>query len=214
MTNGYVADDVSKLLWILRSAARDTHWFIPQVHNHYLLRLMVFRSQTSWTLEQAFQLKEAHQRLYLKAHCTRCVTGRLGMFIPSSVSYIYQPSALGNHNPGKAAGWDKARKMEIGEKTFQLDVLDHCFTSSHGLIRIFRPRREQQWTSWRVVNHECRFVRVHFATVIMLSSVVICGSWQPITPYQITKRCQKNDTLIDCIRCMMTERFGLLRFAS
>ncbi len=41
---------------------------------------------------------------------------------------------------GAGAGYDQARRYEIGHKNFELSYLEEAFTSEHWIVRIFRVR--------------------------------------------------------------------------
>ncbi len=41
---------------------------------------------------------------------------------------------------GAGAGYDRARRYEIGHKNFELTYLEEAFTSEHCIVRIFRVR--------------------------------------------------------------------------
>ena len=40
--------------------------------------------------------------------------------------------------PGKPPGYDRVRNAEIGNKDFELDVLEEAYTSEHWIVRIFK----------------------------------------------------------------------------
>ena len=39
---------------------------------------------------------------------------------------------------GKPSGYDRVRNAEIGNKDFELDVLEEAYTTEHWLVRIYR----------------------------------------------------------------------------
>ena len=41
---------------------------------------------------------------------------------------------------GKPTGWDRVRNQEIGNKDFELDVLEEAFTSEHWIVRIYKVK--------------------------------------------------------------------------
>ena len=41
---------------------------------------------------------------------------------------------------GKGSGFDRARSQEIGNKNFELDVLDEAYTSEHWIVRIYKVK--------------------------------------------------------------------------
>ena len=41
---------------------------------------------------------------------------------------------------GKPPGYDRVRNAEIGNKDFELDVLEEAYTSEHWIVRIFKVK--------------------------------------------------------------------------
>jgi len=41
---------------------------------------------------------------------------------------------------GKATGYDRVRNAEIGNKDFELDVLEEAYTTEHWLVRIYKVK--------------------------------------------------------------------------
>ena len=39
---------------------------------------------------------------------------------------------------GKPPGYDRVRNAEIGNKDFELDVLEEAYTSEHWIVRIYK----------------------------------------------------------------------------
>ncbi len=49
-----------------------------------------------------------------------------------------------NHNfyvLGKPPGYDRVRNAEIGNKDFELDVLEEAYTTEHWLVRIYKVKK-------------------------------------------------------------------------
>ena len=44
------------------------------------------------------------------------------------------------HSTGKPPGYDRVRNAEIGNKDFELDVLEEAYTSEHWVVRIFKVK--------------------------------------------------------------------------
>ena len=42
---------------------------------------------------------------------------------------------------GKAPGYDRVRNAEIGNKDFELDVLEEAYTTEHWLVRIYKVKK-------------------------------------------------------------------------
>lgn len=47
---------------------------------------------------------------------------------------------LFNSISGKPPGYDRVRNAEIGNKDFELDVLEEAYTSEHWLVRIYKVK--------------------------------------------------------------------------
>lgn len=41
---------------------------------------------------------------------------------------------------GKPPGYDRVRNAEIGNKDFELDVLDEAYTTEHWIVRIYKVK--------------------------------------------------------------------------
>jgi len=41
---------------------------------------------------------------------------------------------------GKPTGYDRVRNTEIGNKDFELDVLEEAYTTEHWLVRIYKVK--------------------------------------------------------------------------
>lgn len=55
-------------------------------------------------------------------------------FVPNNNSTIFL--ILG----GKPPGFDRVRGAEIGNKDFELDVLEEAYTTEHWLVRIYKVK--------------------------------------------------------------------------
>ena len=42
---------------------------------------------------------------------------------------------------GRPPGYDRVRNAEIGNKDFELDVLEEAYTSEHWIVRIYKVHR-------------------------------------------------------------------------
>ena len=51
--------------------------------------------------------------------------------------------------PGKPPGYDRVRNAEIGNKDFELDVMEEAYTTEHWIVRIYKvkdmPNRGVRW---------------------------------------------------------------------
>jgi len=55
------------------------------------------------------------------------------LFLSSTISYFSMIS-------GKPTGYDRVRNTEIGNKDFELDVLEEAYTTEHWLVRIYKVK--------------------------------------------------------------------------
>jgi dolichyl-diphosphooligosaccharide--protein glycosyltransferase len=42
--------------------------------------------------------------------------------------------------PGKPPGYDRVRNAEIGNKDFELDVMEEAYTTEHWIVRIYKVK--------------------------------------------------------------------------
>ena len=54
---------------------------------------------------------------------------------PVYVGFLYLKSIFCS---GKPPGYDRVRNAEIGNKDFELDVLEEAYTSEHWIVRIYK----------------------------------------------------------------------------
>ena len=52
---------------------------------------------------------------------------------------------LHNYLAGKPPGYDRVRNAEIGNKDFELDVLEEAYTSEHWIVRIYKVDIDINW---------------------------------------------------------------------
>ena len=75
--------------------------------------------------------------------CTRCATTDSARSIQKEVrltptqliAFVY---CLHCSVPGRPPGYDRVRNAEIGNKDFELDVLEEAYTSEHWIVRIYK----------------------------------------------------------------------------
>ena len=53
---------------------------------------------------------------------------------------------------GKPTGYDRVRNAEIGNKDFELDVLEEAYTTEHWLVRIYKVKDLENRGVWASVN--------------------------------------------------------------
>lgn len=49
---------------------------------------------------------------------------------------------------GKPTGYDRVRNAEIGNKDFELDVLEEAYTTEHWLVRIYKVKDLDNRGQW------------------------------------------------------------------
>ena len=54
--------------------------------------------------------------------------------------YYFKVSKYNTHFLGKPPGYDRVRNAEIGNKDFELDVLEEAYTSEHWIVRIYKVK--------------------------------------------------------------------------
>ena len=54
--------------------------------------------------------------------------------------YLHQLIFFICFNTGKPTGYDRVRNAEIGNKNFDLDVLEEAYTTEHWLVRIYKVK--------------------------------------------------------------------------
>ena len=53
---------------------------------------------------------------------------------------INYQTKFSSRSAGKPTGYDRVRNAEIGNKDFELDVLDEAYTTEHWLVRIYKVK--------------------------------------------------------------------------
>ena len=54
--------------------------------------------------------------------------------------YVLYDRYLFFSQTGKPTGYDRVRNAEIGNKNFDLDVLEEAYTTEHWLVRIYKVK--------------------------------------------------------------------------
>jgi dolichyl-diphosphooligosaccharide--protein glycosyltransferase len=72
-----------------------------------------------------------------------CLIYKLSYYRFGEVSFGY----------GAGAGYDQARRYDIGHKNFELTYLEEAFTSEHWIVRIFRVRPAIVLTFITITRH-------------------------------------------------------------
>jgi len=109
---GYASDDINKFLWMVRiGGSTDTGAHIKE-HDYY-------------TPAGEFRIDKEGSPTLLN-----CLMYKMCFYRYGSV-YTEQ---------GKPTGYDRVRNCEIGNKEFELDVLEEAYTTEHWLVRIYKVK--------------------------------------------------------------------------
>jgi len=109
---GYASDDINKFLWMVRIGGSTEKGKHIKEHDYY-------------TPAGEFRIdKEGSQTLL------NCLMYKMCYYRFGSV-YTEQ---------GKPTGYDRVRNAEIGNKEFELDVLEEAYTTEHWLVRIYKVK--------------------------------------------------------------------------
>merc|ERR1712038_1790579 len=109
---GYASDDINKFLWMVRiGGSTDTGAHIKE-HDYY-------------TSAGEFRIDKEGAPALLN-----CMMYKMCFYRFGSV-YTEQ---------GKPTGYDRVRNCEIGNKEFELDVLEEAYTTEHWLVRIYKVK--------------------------------------------------------------------------
>ncbi|KXJ11161.1 dolichyl-diphosphooligosaccharide--protein glycosyltransferase subunit STT3A [Exaiptasia diaphana] len=109
---GYASDDINKFLWMVRIGGSTEKGKHIKEHDYY-------------TPAGEFRVdKEGSQTLL------NCLMYKMCYYRFGSV-YTEQ---------GKPTGYDRVRNAEIGNKEFELDVLEEAYTTEHWLVRIYKVK--------------------------------------------------------------------------
>lgn len=109
---GFASDDINKFLWMVRiGGSTDTGRHIKE-HDYY-------------TPTGEFRVDKEGSPTLLN-----CLMYKMSFYRFGSV-YTEQ---------GKPTGYDRVRNAEIGNKEFELDVLEEAYTTEHWLVRIYKVK--------------------------------------------------------------------------
>ncbi|XP_002155260.2 dolichyl-diphosphooligosaccharide--protein glycosyltransferase subunit STT3A isoform X1 [Hydra vulgaris] len=109
---GYASDDINKFLWMVRiGGSTDTGKHIKE-HDYY-------------TPAGEFRVDKEGSPTLLNCLMYKMCFYRFGE--------VYTEQ-------GKPTGYDRVRNAEIGNKNFELDVLEEAFTTEHWLVRIYKVK--------------------------------------------------------------------------
>lgn len=109
---GYASDDINKFLWMVRiGGSTDTGAHIKE-HDYY-------------TPAGEFRIDKDGSPTLLNCMMYKMCFYRFGA--------VYTEQ-------GKPTGYDRVRNAEIGNKEFELDVLEEAYTTEHWLVRIYKVK--------------------------------------------------------------------------
>jgi len=109
---GYASDDINKFLWMVRiGGSTDTGAHIKE-HDYY-------------TSSGEFRTDKEGAPALLNCMMYKMCFYRFGA--------VYTEQ-------GKPTGYDRVRNVEIGNKEFELDVLEEAYTTEHWLVRIYKVK--------------------------------------------------------------------------
>jgi len=109
---GYSSDDINKFLWMVRiGGSTDTGKHIKE-HDYY-------------TPAGEFRIDKDGSPTLLNCLMYKMCFYRFGA--------VYTEQ-------GKPTGYDRVRNAEIGNKDFELDVLEEAYTTEHWLVRIYKVK--------------------------------------------------------------------------
>ena len=95
------------------------------------------RASSGWTRRAA--------RRSSTASCTSCATTASGRSTPKGVrtSFAFSGQSLcsiWHLVSGKPTGYDRVRNAEIGNKDFELEVMEEAYTTEHWIVRIYKVK--------------------------------------------------------------------------
>jgi len=109
---GYASDDINKFLWMVRiGGSTDTGAHIKE--------------QDYYTPAGEFRIDKEGSPTLLNSLMYKMCFYRYGS--------VYTEQ-------GKPTGYDRVRNTEIGNKEFELDVLEEAYTTEHWLVRIYKVK--------------------------------------------------------------------------
>jgi len=109
---GYSSDDINKFLWMVRIGGSTPEGAHIKEHDYY-------------TPQGEFRIDRNGSPTLLN-----CLMYKLCYYRFGSV-YTEQ---------GKPSGYDRVRNAEIGNKDFQLDMLEEAYTTEHWIVRIYKVK--------------------------------------------------------------------------
>lgn len=109
---GYSSDDINKFLWMVRIGGSTDRGAHIKENDYY-------------TPQGEFRVDKEGSPVLLNCLMYKMCYYRFGS--------VYTES-------GKPTGYDRVRNVEIGNKDFELDVLEEAYTTEHWLVRIYKVK--------------------------------------------------------------------------
>ncbi|CAL1277929.1 unnamed protein product [Larinioides sclopetarius] len=109
---GYSSDDINKFLWMVRIGGSTDRGKHIKENDYY-------------TPSGEFRIDKDGSETLLKSLMYKMCYYRFGQ--------VYTEA-------GKPPGYDRVRNAEIGNKNFELDVLEEAYTTEHWLVRIYKVK--------------------------------------------------------------------------
>lgn len=109
---GYSSDDINKFLWMVRIGGSTDRGEHIKEHDYY-------------TPSGEFRVDREGSSTLLNCLMYKMCYYRFGQ--------VYTEQ-------GKPTGYDRVRNAEIGNKDFELDVLEEAYTTEHWLVRIYKVK--------------------------------------------------------------------------
>lgn len=109
---GYSSDDINKFLWMVRIGGSTDRGHHIKEHDYY-------------TPQGEFRIDKEGSPILLNCLMYKMCYYRFGS--------VYTEA-------GKPTGYDRVRNTEIGNKDFELDVLEEAYTTEHWLVRIYKVK--------------------------------------------------------------------------
>jgi dolichyl-diphosphooligosaccharide--protein glycosyltransferase len=109
---GYSSDDINKFLWMVRIGGSTDRGQHIKEHDYY-------------TPQGEFRVDKDGSPILLNCLMYKMCYYRFGT--------VYTEQ-------GKPTGYDRVRNAEIGNKDFELDVLEEAYTTEHWLVRIYKVK--------------------------------------------------------------------------
>ncbi|XP_076349853.1 catalytic subunit 3A of the oligosaccharyltransferase complex isoform X2 [Tachypleus tridentatus] len=110
---GYSSDDINKFLWMVRIGGSTDRGRHIKEHDYY-------------TPSGEFRIDREGSPILLNCLMYKMCYYRFGS--------VYTEA-------GKPPGYDRVRNAEIGNKDFELDVLQEAYTTDHWLVRIYKVKK-------------------------------------------------------------------------